>query len=66
MKTIFEIDLNKNNIEDKIVISLIQAFNYTKDISFNDLDTPKLIVETFVDPNLEKANEDEKRIGYKP
>lgn len=51
-KTIFEIETSKSKIEDKIAVALIQAFNYTKDISFNDLDTPKLIVETFVDPNF--------------
>lgn len=49
-KSIFDIETNKKNVEDKIAVALIQAFNYTKDISFNDLDTPKLIVETFVDP----------------
>jgi len=51
-KAIFDIESKLNKVEDKIIVALIQAFNYTKDISFNDLDTPKLIVETFVNPNF--------------
>lgn len=51
-KDIFDIEINQENIEDRICQSLVQTYNYTKDISFKDINTPKLIVEAFVEPNF--------------
>lgn len=51
-KDIFDFEISRTNIEDRICQSLIQTYNYTKDISFKDINSPKLIVDAFVEPNF--------------
>jgi GTPase SAR1 family protein len=51
-KNIFDFENSRANIEDRICQSLVQTYNYTKDISFKDINTPKLIVDAFVEPNF--------------
>lgn len=51
-KNIFDIHADQATVENRIFVSLIQTYNYTKDISFKDLDTPKSIVDAFVDPSF--------------
>ena len=47
-----KIVVDYQKIEEKIGIALIQTYNFTKDISFRDLDKAKYIIEAYVDTHF--------------
>lgn len=47
-----DIKVDLEMVKDKISNSLVQTYNYTRTIDFKDLDSPKYILDTFVEPNF--------------